>query len=108
MTAGETNTLLVDTPLPRLAALIAAREMSSRELVVACLEKIAEANPVLNAVVQLRADAALADADIADREVSRGELRGPLHGVPFTVKDWLDAVDLPCTGGAVESHGIGI
>ncbi len=98
MTAGETNTLPLDTPLPRLAALIAAREISSGELVSACLQRIAAVNPVLNAVVQLRADAASAEADIADREVSRGDLRGPLHGVPFTIKDWIDAVGLPCTG----------
>ena len=92
----------LDAPLSRLAELIATRKVSSHELVAACLERIAEVNPVLNAVVQLRSDAALAEAETADRQVARGELRGPLHGIPFTVKDWIDAVGLPCTGGAVE------
>ena len=101
MTAGRIGTLPLEAPLRRLAELIATRELSSHEVVTACLERIAEVNPVLNAVVQLRAEAALAESDTADREISRGELRGPLHGIPFTVKDWIDAVGLPCSGGAV-------
>lgn len=78
---------------------IARRDLSSRAVVAGCLARIADVNPRLNAVVALRADAALAEADEADRQVARGEPRGPMHGVPFTVKDWIDAADLPCVGG---------
>jgi amidase len=99
MTVARTGTLPLDAPLARLAEAIASRHLSSREVVDACLARIAEVNPVLNAVVQLRADAALAEADAADRDLAHARARGPLHGVPFTVKDWIDAAGLPCTGG---------
>jgi amidase len=93
---------LVALPVTRLADLIATRELSSREVVASCLARIAEVNPTLNAVVQLRAGAALAEAEACDREVGNGHVRGPLHGVPFTIKDWIDAAGLPCTGGSLE------
>ena len=90
---------LLEMRVAGLANLIATRQVSSRELVSFCQERIAEVNPVLNAVVQLRTEAALAEADAADGAVAQGELRGPLHGVPFTVKDWIDAAGLTCTAG---------
>jgi len=73
---------LVALPVARLADLIATRELSSRELVASCLARIAEVNPSLNAVVQLRAGAALAEAEACDREVGDGHVRGPPHGSP--------------------------
>ncbi|GIJ55773.1 amidase [Virgisporangium aurantiacum] len=93
-----------------IARRIAARELSSREVVAACLERIAEtagetgagSGIALNAIVALRADAALAEAEDADRAAARGEIRGPLHGVPFTVKDWIDVAGLPCAGGRAD------
>lgn len=91
-----------EIPVARLANLIANRRLSSREVASACLARIDAVNPVLNAVVQLRAEAALAEADAADLDLARGEVRGPMHGVPFTVKDWIDAAGLPCTGGTLE------
>jgi len=96
------GTRVTDFPVLHLAELIARRELSSHEVVVACLERINAVNSQLNAVVQLRADAALAEADAADVLVAEGAVRGPLHGVPFTVKDWIDAAGLRCTGGALE------
>jgi amidase len=92
---------LMNMSVVETARRIARQDLSSRAVVAACLARIAEVNPRLNAVVALRADAALAEADEADRQVARGELRGPMHGVPFTVKDWIDAADLPCAGGRV-------
>jgi amidase len=85
--------------------LIAAGELSSRAVVAAFLDRIAQLNPRLNAVVALRAEAALSEADRADREVARGAVRGPMHGVPFTVKDWIDAAGLPCAGGSATFRG---
>jgi amidase len=85
-----------------LAERIRERAVSSEEVVQAHLAQIARVNPRLNAVVQLAADEALAAAREMDDALARGQLLGPLHGVPFTVKDWLDVGGLPCTGGDVQ------
>jgi Asp-tRNA(Asn)/Glu-tRNA(Gln) amidotransferase A subunit family amidase len=82
-----------------LASLIRTRTASSEEVVNAHLERIAAVNPDLRAVVQLRGEAALAEACAADRVLAEGEHLGPLHGVPFTVKDWIETHDLPCAAG---------
>ena len=74
----------------RLAELIANRELSPVEVVQAHLDRIAAVNPKVNAIVTL-ADNALNTARKADAAVKSGAKLGPLHGVPFTVKDSLDA-----------------
>ena len=68
-------------------------------IVEAHLERIAKVNPKLNAVVQLTAAAARKEADEADAALARGEIKGPLHGVPITVKDTLETAGVICTGG---------
>ena len=65
------------------------REVSSRELTEAHLARIEEVNPAINAVVMVDEEEALATADQYDRESARGESRGPLHGLPITIKDSL-------------------
>jgi amidase len=75
------------------------RELSAVEVVDAHLARIAAVNPALNAVVQLTADAARADAQQADAAAARGEWRGPLHGLPFTVKDWIETQGVICAAG---------
>lgn len=60
--------------------------MTSREVVEAHLQRIAEVNPKINAIVRVLADEALAGADLADAAVRAGTKLGPLHGVPMTVK----------------------
>ncbi len=82
-----------------LARRLRDRDVSAEEVVQAHLRRIEAVNPLLNAVVQLAAEQALQEARAADADRARGRLRGPLHGVPFTVKDWIDAAGLPCTGG---------
>ncbi|HET9346890.1 MAG TPA: amidase [Candidatus Limnocylindrales bacterium] len=84
----------------RLAALIRDREVSSEEVVVACLDRLAAVNPRINAVVAL-ADDAVERARAADRRLAAGEVAGPLHGVPFTAKDSLDTAGLVTTAGTV-------
>ncbi len=74
-------------------------KISSEELVQAHIQRINEVNPRLNAVVQLPADAALAEARKADEALARGESKGPLHGVPFTLKDAIETQGVICTGG---------
>jgi hypothetical protein len=73
-----------------LASAIRAKDLSSRTIVEAHLAQIAKVNPKLNAIVQLTADSARKEADEADAALARGESRGPLHGVPVTIKDTLE------------------
>ena len=83
-----------------MARAIAAREISSVEAVKACLGRIDEVNPRINALVRL-ADDALELARRADAALARGEAPGPLHGVPFTIKDSLDTAGVVTTAGTV-------
>jgi len=82
-----------------LARRIAAREVSSREVVDAHLTRIAAVNPALNAVTVVLADTARSAADAADRAVASGRSLGPLHGVPITVKENVDLVGSATTQG---------
>ena len=82
-----------------LAALIRTRQMSSREVVQAHLDRINAVNPQINAIVTLVAEDALRAADAADQAVASGAPLGPLHGVPFTVKDSID------TAGVLTQRG---
>src|SRR5215469_15204131 len=82
----------------RIAQLISSRELSPVEVVQAHLERIAEVNPKVNAIVTL-ADGAMEAAKKAEAAVMSGEQVGPLHGVPFTVKDGID------TAGVLTQRG---
>jgi amidase len=82
-----------------LARRIALRELSSVEVVDAHLARIDAVNPALNAVVRVLADEARAGAVLADKRLAAGETVGPLHGVPFTVKENIDMAGLPTTWG---------
>jgi amidase len=82
-----------------LAAAIGAKQVSAVEVVDAHLARIERVNPRLNAICQLTADAARREAAAADAALARGERRGPLYGVPFTVKDTLETAGVICTGG---------
>jgi amidase len=75
--------------------------ISSREATASCLERVAQVNPVLNAVVHVLHDSALAQADAADRAVARGEALGVLHGVPVTTKVNVDQIGCATTNGIV-------
>lgn len=82
-----------------LARAIREREVSAEEVVSATLERIEAVNPMLNAVVQLRAEAALAEARKMDAALARGEIKGPLHGVPVTIKDAFETAGIISTAG---------
>lgn len=81
------------------AAALLRRDISSRELTQLLLDRIDSANPAVNAVVELDQGAALAAARAADEKTARGGHLGPLHGVPMTVKDTVDAAGLHSTWG---------
>lgn len=89
-----------------LAALIASRQVTSREVVQAHLDRIADINPPINAIVTLVADDALRAADAADAAVVSGAELGPLHGVPVTVKDSLDTRGVATQGGSALFAGV--
>ena len=93
------NTEINFSDATRLAELIRTREVSPVEVVQAHLDRIEAVNPKINAIVTLRADEALADAKAAEADVLAGGELGPLHGVPFTVKDSID------TAGVLTQRG---
>jgi amidase len=84
-----------------LAAAIRNREVSSREVIDAHLDHIATANPPLNAVVHLMSEKARAEAFAADEALAKGNVKGPFHGVPMSVKDAWEVAGVPCTGGTL-------
>lgn len=82
------------------ATAVRTGEVSAVELVDAHLERIAEVNPAVNAVTQLLAERARADAAEVDRRRAAGAELGPLAGVPFTVKETTAIEGVPTTFGA--------
>jgi amidase len=97
--ASETGSDITSKSASELASAIRSKELSSRAVVEAHLAQIAKVNPKLNAIVQLTADSARTEADEADAALARGEIKGPLHGVPVTIKDTLETSGVVCTGG---------
>ncbi len=85
----------------KLAQLIRAKKVSSAEAVEACIKRIEQVNPKLNAVVQTCFDRARAEAKAADEALAAGRIIGALHGVPFTIKDSFDTAGVISTGGTV-------
>lgn len=82
-----------------LAAAIRSHELSSLEALDACLQQISERNPTLNAIITMDADSARERARAADAALARGESWGPLHGVPFTLKDAHSTAGMRTTAG---------
>src|SRR5207253_1751560 len=72
------------------AAMIRGKQVSSREVIKAHLDRIAAVNLKVNAVVVTLAESALAAADAADRALASGAAVGRLHGVPMTIKENID------------------
>ncbi len=90
---------VIGAPAGWLARKIRSKELSSVEVVRAHLEHIHQVNPRLNAVVFATAESAIKEARTADRHNKRRSALGPLHGVPFTVKDIFNTAGLPTTAG---------
>jgi amidase len=89
--------LVNESPLRELAAQIAGGERTASEVVTEALTRL-DAIEALNPVAWRNDDAVMRQAADADSAVSRGESLGSLHGVPVTVKDWIDVVGFPCAG----------
>jgi len=87
-------------PVTQLSRWIETRKLSSDRLTRIYLERLKRYDPKLHCVITLTSDVALAQAKQADSEIAAGKYRGPLHGIPFGVKDLLDAANIPTTYGA--------
>jgi len=83
-----------------LAPRVRRKEISPVELTRACLERIEKLNPTLHAFLTVTADSALAEARKAEIEISRGEWRGPLHGIPIALKDIIDTANTRTTAAS--------
>jgi amidase len=91
---------LAFTPATELRRLIAKRELSPVELVETMLRRIERVNPVVNAYCTVAAEQALAAAREAETAVTRGDVLGPLHGVPVAFKDMVPTAGIRTTYGS--------
>jgi Asp-tRNA(Asn)/Glu-tRNA(Gln) amidotransferase A subunit family amidase len=87
-------------PVTSLSRWIESRALSSERLTRIYLERIRRFDPKLRSVITLTEAHALARAKQADREIAAGKYRGPLHGIPYGVKDLLDTAGIATTWGA--------
>jgi Asp-tRNA(Asn)/Glu-tRNA(Gln) amidotransferase A subunit family amidase len=87
-------------PVSKMAELVRARAVSSRELTEMYLGRLDRHGPTLEAVITVTRELALRQADRADREIALGRYRGPLHGIPWGAKDLLSTEGYPTTWGA--------
>ena len=90
---------LADLGVAELARRISGKEVSSVEVVEACLARIAERDPGLNAFSVVLGDQARAEAAERDRSLQEGEEPGPLHGVPVAIKEEIDVAGCVTTFG---------
>ena len=89
-------------PVHRLAALIRAREITSAELTEVYLDRLRRLDPVLLCAVTILEGRAREEARQADAEISAGDWRGPLHGIPYGVKDLFAVSGTRTTWGAAD------
>ena len=87
-------------PVSRLSRWIEQKTLTSERLTNIYLKRIQQFDPKLRCIITLTKDAALAQARRADSEIAAGQYRGPLHGIPYGVKDLLDTAGIPTTYGA--------
>lgn len=99
-TRSKLHPKLYYSSVTALAEAIRKKKVSSAEVVNACLKRIEEVNPKLNAVFQIQVERAREEAQSADAALARGQVKGPLHGVPMTIKDSLDTAGVISTAGA--------
>ena len=87
-------------PAHRLSAMLRARRITSARLTDIYLARLKRLNPTLLCAVTIMEDQARAEAAQADREIAAGNYRGPLHGLPYGVKDLFATKGVPTTWGA--------
>jgi Asp-tRNA(Asn)/Glu-tRNA(Gln) amidotransferase A subunit family amidase len=87
-------------PLTKLSRWIETRQITSERLTKIYLDRLERFNPKLRCAITITRELALKQAKQADREISGGKYRGPLHGIPWGGKDLLDTAGIPTTYGA--------
>ncbi len=80
---------------------IRTKQISSRELTRLYLDRIARYDPLLLAFITVTEDLAMRQAAARDEETARGRIRGPLHGIPYGLKDLVDTAGIRTTWGAM-------
>ncbi len=88
-----------------IANKIASGGFSSKEVTEHFIDRIGQHNPAINAVIATRFDQALKEAATADEDIAIGKLKGPLHGLPMTIKDLFEVEGLTCDAGFPEYKG---
>lgn len=89
-----------------IAEAIRERLVSCVEVVQAFLQRIEAVDPTINSVVVLVRERAIEEARAADAQLARGHVLGPLHGVPFTVKDVFDTAGVETSAGIPDRVGL--
>jgi len=83
-----------------LSRALQSRTLTASELVERCLTQIAQRDPDINAYITVFADQARADARVVDAEIAAGRYRGPLHGIPISLKDLIDVEGVSTTAAS--------
>jgi amidase len=96
--SADTTSEIIYMSATRLAELIRAREVSAADAVEAYIERQIAVDDLLNAVVMNSFARARAEARTLDQRLARGDVAGPLHGVPMTIKDSIDTEGVITTG----------
>ncbi len=96
---------VVEATIPEMQAALASGRVTSHQLVLDYLARIATYEDKLHAAITVNPNA-LKEADELDRERKEGHIRGPLHGIPIALKDIIQTTDMPTTGGALAFAGL--
>ncbi|MDB5988196.1 MAG: amidase [Nevskia sp.] len=101
LTSKDPSTDPLFVSATKLAQMIRNKQITAVEAVTRCYARIDQVNPKINAVVAFCRERALAEAKLADESLAAGKILGPLHGVPFTIKDSFDTEGVVSTGGTL-------
>jgi Asp-tRNA(Asn)/Glu-tRNA(Gln) amidotransferase A subunit family amidase len=88
------------SPVAQLSRWIESKQLTSVRLTTIYLDRLERFNPKLRCAITITRDVALAQARLADEQIGAGRYLGPLHGIPYGVKDLIDTANIPTTYGA--------